>query len=227
MRAFRWVAVASALCGLIAASFTGPTVAENFGSVNMTWKTVPLISMTIEPNYQTGYGPTGGTGSGSTPAPGGLASAGGGWIDFGNVVQGYDYLYKYALKASVMTNDFSGFSLYAEGAADSVGETDSAIMPLNTTLYWLTSSSGNNPFSTATAFQKTSGAVTGCPVTGPPATCTIGYTTYPTPIWSYPNETIGQPGNVVSQGYDYELRLAGATHIEKFYVWIVYTAVGN
>jgi hypothetical protein len=223
MRAIRWFAVAAALCALSVAPLA-EAASSAAGSVDMSWRTVPLINLTIAPNYQTGFGPIGGVGSGSTPAPGPQAAANSGWIDFGSVVQGYNYLYKYALKASVMTNDYTGFSVYAEGGANPVGETDSTTVPLNQTLFWLLSASGNNPFSPATAFQKTAGVATGCGLGGP---CTISYSTYPAPIWNYPNETIGQPGNIVSQGYDYEVRLAGATDVEKYYVWIVYTAVGN
>src|SRR5512146_1783783 len=87
----------------------------SYGSVKLSWKTLPLIQLTITPNYQTGFGPQGGTGSGSTPAPGPGAVLNGGVVDFGNqVVQGFSYLYKFAAQAKVTSNDASGFTVYAE-----------------------------------------------------------------------------------------------------------------
>lgn len=116
----------------------------------------------MTPNYQTGYGPQGGAGSGSTPAPGALASLKGGDVDFGsNVVQGYQYLYKYAAQATVVTNDLSGFSVYGEGTSDVNDTTIGGTVPLGQTLFWLVSGSSNNPFTPAIAFEPTSAPV-GC-----------------------------------------------------------------
>jgi hypothetical protein len=207
-----------------AGAFAGQASAQTYGSVKLSWKIVPIITLSLTPNYQSGYGPQGGVGSGSTPAPGSGASLDGGVVDFGSeVVQGYSYLYKYALKASVQTNDGGGFTLYAEGASDISDNTAGGTIPLNQTLYWLDSVSSNSPFSNATPFQKTSFAScgTGCINYGgsnPPASAAV---------WDYTSSTIGQPGNTVSQGFDYELRLFNNPPADNFSVYIVYTAVGN
>ncbi len=200
-------------------------VANSYGSVKLEYKIVPIVNLTITPNYQSGFGPQGGVGSGATPAPGGGAVANGGVVDFGtNVVQGYAYIYRYAVKAAVQTNDGSGFTLYAEGMSDIQDNTNpGSTIPLNQTLYWLPSSGSNSPFSAATAFQKTSAAACGvaCINYGginPPSTSAV---------WNYPNSTMGQPGNVATQGFDYQLRLYSSPPTDNFSVYIVYTAVGN
>ena len=195
------------------------------GSIKLTWKVLPIITLSVTPNYQSGFGPQGGTGSGSTPAPGAGASLGGGMVDFGtNVVQGYSYLYKYALQATVLTNDASGFTVYAEGT-DIADNTAGGTIPINNVLYWLDSNSSNSPFSTATAFQATSSATSaGCGgqcinyVGNPPASAAV---------WNYPSATMGQPGNTVSQGFDYQLRLQSVSNADNFSVYVTYTAVGN
>ncbi len=199
-------------------------IAQSNGSVKLQWKIVPIVNLTVTPNYQSGFGPQGGAGSGSTPAPGGGASLGGGVVDFGNqVVQGYAYLYKYAVKTTVQTNDAAGFTLYAEGTTDVNDLTAGGTQPLNQLLFWLFSSPGNSPFSSATPFQPTASTV-GCG-----GTC-INYVGTPPPtaaVWSYSSSTIGQPGNSVSQGFDYQLRLYSSPPPDSFSVYIVYTAVGN
>jgi hypothetical protein len=204
--------------------YAGTVSAQSYGSTKLQWKVTPTITLALTPNYQTGYGPQGGAGSGSTPAPGGGAALDGGVVDFGNqVVQGYAYLYKYALQASVRTNDANGFTLYAEGSSDIVDGVTGGTIALNQTLYWLKSSSSNSPFSAATPFQKTSASTcgTGCINYGgadPPATASV---------WSYGSSTMGQPGNAVAQGFDYQLRLYNSPATDNFSVYIVYTAVGN
>ena len=196
----------------------------SYGSVKLVWKVAPIIKLTITPNYQSGFGPQGGAGSGATPAPGPGATLGGGIVDFGsNVVQGYAYLYKYAAQASVQSSDASGFTVYAEGASDIQDLTAGGTIPLNQTLYWLPSSSSNGPFSSATGFNATTSPV-GCG-----GTC-INYAANPpgsATVWTYPNATNGLPGNSATQGWDYELRLYSSPNPDSFQVYIVYTAVGN
>lgn len=195
------------------------------GSVKLQWKIVPIVNLTITPNYQSGFGPQGGSGSGSTPAPGAGASLNGGVVDFGNqVVQGYAYLYKYAVKAAVQTNDDNGFTLYAEGMSDIQDTTNpGSTIPLNQTLFWLPSSTANTPFTGATAFQPTSSATCGV------ACINYGASTPPAhaAVWTYPTSTTSQPGNAATQGFDYELRLYNSPPADSFNVYIVYTAVGN
>jgi hypothetical protein len=211
----------------VAMAFGGRADALNvgdYGSVKLQWKTVPVIKLTITPNYQTGFGPTGGAGSGSTPAPGSGASLNGGIVDFGaNVVQGYSYLYKYAVKAGVTTNDMSGFTLYAEGTSDLNDMTAGGTSPLDQTLYWLVSSTANNPFSPAKAFQPTGSSV-GCG-----GTC-INYIGNPPSsaiVWNYPTSTMGLSGQIATEGFDYQLRLSSSMNPDNYNVYIVYTAVGN
>lgn len=206
----------------------GKAIAQvNYGSSKLLWSVTPIITLSLTPNYQSGFGPQGGAGSGSTPAPGSGATLGGGVIDFGTqVVQGYQYIYKYALQASVVTNDGRGFNLYAEGASNINDATLGGTVPINQILYWMASSASNSAFSAATAFQATTyptsaGCGGQCINYGaaiPPATAVV---------WSYPSSTIGQPGNAAKQGYDYQLRLANVTNADSFNVYITYTAVGN
>ncbi|MDE2482852.1 MAG: hypothetical protein KGN02_11725 [bacterium] len=202
-----------------------PANAQSYGSTRLAWNVTPIVTLALTPNYQTGFGPQGGAGSGSTPAPGSGAVLGGGAVDFGNqVVQGYQYLYKYAVQAAVTTNDGSGFTLYAEGT--NINDTTlGSTVPINQILYWLVSSGGNSPFSPATPFTATTSPTSaGCGgqcinyAGSPPGTAIV---------WHYPSTTIGQPGNAVAQGYDYQLRLGSVSNADSFSVYVTYTAVGN
>ncbi len=218
----------AAFFGLIAAAAFAllgrPAAAGGFGSVQLNWKIVPVVKLALTPNYASGFGPQGGVGSGSTPAPGSGAVLDGGVVDFGNqVVQGYSYLYKYAVQAAVQTNDSNGFTLFAEGSSNVIDTTSGATYPLNQLLFWLPSSAANSPFSSATPFQVTSGTP-GC------AGACITYSGNPPPtasVWSYPSSTLSLPGSAATQGFDYQLRLFSSPPTDSFYVYIVYTAVGN
>ena len=212
-------AIATAVPGVASAAQNGP-----YGSVKLTWKSVPIVKLTITPNYQSGFGPTGGAGSGSTPSVGAGATLNGGIVDFGTaVVQGFSYLYKYAAQAGVTTNDQSGFTLYAEGTSDINDNTVGGTVPLNQTLFWLVSASSNSPFSPATAFQPTGSSV-GCG-----GTC-INYAGNPPAsaiVWNYPTSTMSLSNQTATEGYDYQLRLASGMNTDNYSVYIVYTAVGN
>jgi len=212
----------SVLAALLAfapgAAFAGSVM----GSAQVTWKIPPSVKATVTPNYASGFGPTGGLGSGQTPAAGPGAALGSGTVDFGKVVVGYAYLYKYAAQVNVITNDPSGFVVYAEGATDLNGTTN---WPLANTLLWLPSASSNNPFSPATTFNKTGGNPIGVNGSGgidysgmggtPPASAIV---------WNYPTAT---GGGGQSQGWDYELQLSGAAPLNVLNVYIVYTVIGN
>lgn len=200
---------------LVSVGFAAPAFAGT-GAVQAKWNVAVLLSASVVPNYTTGYGPTGGSGSGSTPAVGPLASPGAGWVDFGTVVAGYSYLYKYAAQVNVNTNDSNGFSVYAEGSTDLNGNTTGAY-PISSVLYWLVSSSANSPFSASTAFQKTAGT---------PYNANQNITYAGTPpasalVWASPS------GGTVSRGFDYQIRLPGSIPIDKFNVYVVYTVVAN
>ncbi|MDE2572477.1 MAG: hypothetical protein KGM44_08155 [bacterium] len=192
------------------------------GSVQATWKTAVIINMSVAPNYQSGYGPVGGPGN-PTPAPGPSASSG--YVDFGKVVQGYNYLYKDAAQVSVLTNDSSGFQVFAEGSSD-FQSSGSGTWPIGTTLFWLPTSSSNTPFSSAMPFEKT-----GATVTGSGSSTGIAYGAGGPPgsalVWSYPGSTIGLPGNTANQGYDYQLQVSSSAPVAVFSVYVVYTVVAK
>src|ERR1700680_4598449 len=130
------------------------------GSAQLNYKILPTVKAQVTPNYLSGFGPIGGLGSGSNPAAGPGAVLNGGTVDFGNVVVGYQYLYKYAAQVSVQTNDAAGFVVYGEGATDLNGSNPvpaPATYPLAQTLFWLISSGTNSPFSPAHTFNRTGG----------------------------------------------------------------------
>jgi hypothetical protein len=218
----RWAALAAMLL-LTALPQISAASATTRGSAQINYKILPSIKAQVVPNYQSSFGPTGGLGSGSTPAAGPSAVLDGGTVDFGNVVVGYEYLYKYAAQVSVQTNDASGFVVYGEGATDLNGSNPvpaPSTWPLQQTLFWLVSSAANTAFSPASAFNKTSGTPLGANGSNG-----INYGAgAPSPasqIWVNPGA-----GNV-SQGYDYELRLSGSIPTSQFNVYIVYTVIGN
>jgi hypothetical protein len=193
------------------------------GSTKATWQISQTVGMVIVPNYATGYGPIGGTGSGTTAAVGSSASLGGGYVDFGTVVVGYSYLYKNAAQVQVQTNDPNGFSVYAEGStdfSDGAGHT----LPIDNSLYWLQSSSSNGPFTPATSFHLTSATVGG-------GGTTLTYSGTPTAnalMWNFPTSTSGQPSATASKGFDYQLRLpSSAPAAYTMTLYVVYTVTPN
>lgn len=212
----------SILAAVFAGSF-GVASASSEGSTKMNWKTLTVLSSHVVPNYATGYGPVAPIGA-PTPTPATLATAGGGYVDFGGVTSGYNYLYKDAAQVHVTSNDTAGFTVYAEGATDFVN--GGTTMPIYGTLYWLLTSGVNSPYSPATSFEKTS-----FPVTGTGSTTGINYGgTAPPPtaaVWTYPTTTIGQPSNEVLQGYDYELRLPSTAPNLVMDLYVVYTVTAN
>ena len=195
------------------------------GSAQLNYKILPTVKAQVIPNYLSGFGPTGGLGSGSTPTPGPSAVLNGGTVDFGNVVVGYQYLYKYAAQIKVQTNDSAGFVVYGEGATDLNGSNPvplPATYPIFSTLFWLPSSATNSPFSPATSFNKTNGNPIGLNgVNGIDYSGVGGVPQAMSAVWSSPIA-----GNLV-QGFDYELRLSGTIPPSQFNVYIVYTVIGN
>src|SRR6202163_1635786 len=93
----RLTAAAAAL--LLTTVPAGNASAASLGSAQIKYKINPTVRAQVIPNYASGFGPIGGLGSGSTPAVGAGAVLGGGTVDFGNVVVGYQYLYKYAARS--------------------------------------------------------------------------------------------------------------------------------
>jgi hypothetical protein len=211
------------LLGIVFLGSFGRASAESDGSTKLNWKTLTVLSSHVVPNYAAGYGPVAPIGA-PTPTPGTLSSPGGGYVDFGGVVSGYNYLYRDAAQIHVTSNDSSGFTVYAEGASDFVN--GASTMPIAGTLFWLLTNAANSPYSAATSFQKTT-----FPVTGTGATTGINYGgSAPPPtamIWSYATSTIGQPSNEVVQGYDYELRLPSTAPNVTLSLYVVYTVMAN
>ncbi len=221
MRPLHGLAAAAALMLLPLPALAQQT--PTTGSARVNYKILPYVKAQVTPNYKTGFGPTGGLGSGSTPAAGSGAVLDGGTVDFGNVVVGYQYLYKYAAQVNVQTNDTAGFVVYAEGATDLNGSNpvpSPATFPLFETLYWLVDSAANTAFSPATSFSATtSGTPLG--VNGANGITYPGSPPMSSSVWSS-----STPGSL-TEGYDYQLHLSGAMPISQFNVYIVYTVVGN
>ncbi|SRR5665213_2565141 len=221
----RAAVIAAATLILTTARIAHAAPAVTTGSAQLNYKVLPTVKAQVVPNYLSGFGPTGGLGSGLTPAAGPSAVLNGGTVDFGNVVVGYQYLYKYAAQVKVQTNDSAGFVVYGEGATDLNGSApvpSPATYPIFSTLYWLPSNASNSPFTPATSFNKTNGNPIGAnglngidytPVGGTPSPISV--------VWTSPTS-----GNLV-QGFDYELRLSGAMPASQFNVYIVYTVIGN
>jgi hypothetical protein len=218
--------IAAATTALLLASASGSIASAQatVGSAQIKYKINPTVRAQVIPNYLSGFGPVGGLGSGSAVAPGAGAVLAGGTVDFGNVVVGYQYLYKYAAQVNVQTNDAAGFVVYGEGATDLNGSNPvpaPATFPLAQTLFWLVSNGSNSPFSPAHTFNRTGGAPIAGGSGGIDYSGTGGVPPAMAAIWSSPTS-----GNL-SQGYDYELRLSGTIPASQFNVYIVYTVVGN
>lgn len=190
-------------------------------TVNANWSTAPVVRLTLTPNYATGYGSVAATfGTQSTPVAGPGACFQGCAVDFGSVMSGSDYLYKYAAHLKVTTNDANGFTLYGEGAADFTNTADNSTTVLNQTLYYLPSvASGdtNTGFSASLPFYRTSAMVSGNSFSTAP---TITYGTYPAPMAN----TSTSSSDLY---YDYQLKVPGTATAGQYYVWIVYTVVAK
>jgi len=215
----------------IAAALADGTVssAATAGAAKASWKVLPSISATVTPNYATGFGPQGGTGSGSTPAVGPLAVAGGGTVDFGTIVAGYQYIYKYAAQLTVKTNDSSGYKVFAEGSTDFIDTTHATILTMNSVLYWMLSSAANTQYSAATAFQSTTN--TGDTAYNNNANGQGQNITFLNGLGNPPSSTVIYSSSVdgtSTQGFDYQIRVPDSiTTTDTFTAVVVYTAVAN
>ncbi len=222
MRAWIGSCVVAAIAILIAAA---PASATS-GGVTLKWYTQAIIRLSLVPNYASGYGTVKAVfGTQPTPAPGPGACSLGCAVDFGNVMSGTDYLYKYAAHLNVVSNDANGFVVYGEGAADFYNQADSSTQPLNQSVYYLPSyastygppgSDSNTGFSPALPFYKTSGTVSGG---GSFASApSIAYASYPSSIASTTTST-------ADLYYDYQLHVPPVATGGQYYVWILYTVV--
>jgi hypothetical protein len=200
---------------------------QSNGSAQLKYKILPTVKAQVIPNYQAGFGidkATSGLGSGQPPATGPNASLQGGTVDFGNVVVGFNYLYRFAAQVNVQTNDTSGFVVYGEGATDLNGSNpipSPSSFPIFQTLFWLNASSTNSAFSPATSFNKTLGSPIAGGLGGIDYSGTGGTPSSQSVVWS------SASAGSLSQGYDYELRVPGSLPTSQFNVYIVYTVIGN
>jgi hypothetical protein len=183
--------------------------------------------MSLTPNYFTGFGEVKAVfGAQPTPTHGPNAGpgVGAGDVDFGNILAGVNYLYKYAAHVSVQTNDSSGFKLYAEGAADFFNTADSTTTPLSQTLYWANSTSGtpadtNTGFTAGLPFQKTGSVVVGNSYAGP---VSINYG------GSYPASAIATSVSAnADYYYDFLLKTPVTATSGLYFTWVVYTVVAS
>jgi hypothetical protein len=193
------------------------------GNINVEWHQFPVISFTLIPNYVTpGYGAvlaTFGTQPAPTHGPGAPAT-----VDFGTTIGGDTYLYKYAAHIKVTTNDPSGFLVYGEAAVSLTNNSNGQVYP-GQYLYYLpsgASSDSNTGFTPGLPFYVTSGSVSGSTAdavgTGPQ----IAYTIYPNPIAQSP-----VANNDFYYDYQFKAPNVAAGAGGNFYLWIVYTVVGE
>lgn len=212
--------IGSCLFAIAAAALGILPAAASTGTVNVNWYVTGVVRFTLTPNYNSGYGPVLATfGTAPAPSPGSNACLQGCVVDFGTVMQGSSYLYKYAAHLNVITNDGNGFNVYGEGAADFTDGAGNTI-PLTQSLYYLASSAAgdsNTGFSPGFAFNVTSGTVNPA-APGPAIAPTISYTTYPPPMF-----TSASASNDYYQ--DYELKVPYTAAASSYYAWIVYTVV--
>jgi hypothetical protein len=193
------------------------------GTTNVQWHALPVINFTLTPNYNTGYGAvlaTFGTQPAPTTGPG--ASYKGGTVDFGTTLSGDTYLYKYAVHLQVTTNDSAGFLVYGEAAAALTNNTTMTAYP-GQSLYYLpsgASSDSNTGFTPGLPFAQTTGTVSGGNIDAVGSGPTITYMTYPAPV--------AQSGAANNDFYyDYQFKVPGSATGGNYYIWIVYTVVGQ
>jgi len=215
----------AAFAGLVIAAAFSPAAAAGVSSpVTAKWHTQAVISFTLTPNYYTGYGSVVAE-FGTQPAPThgpGATGVGAGTVDFGSTLAGKTYLYKYAAHLHVVTNDTSGFLVYGEAAAALTNNTDNTTYPISQALFYLNSgatSDSNNGFTPGLPFNQTGGLVTGGSdsISNP---ASITYSGYPSPIAT-------ESATSSDLYYDYEFKVPDTATSGNYYVWIVYTVVGQ
>jgi hypothetical protein len=218
-----------AMAGIAALStFASAAANTAAATTHVKWDAQAIISMTLTPNYFTGFGQVKavfGAQPPTTHGPNAGPGVGQGDIDFGNVLSATNYLYKYAAHVNVVSNDSNGFMLYGEGAADFNQNGGAGTTPVSSTLFYVNSTSGapadpNNGFSPGFPFQKTAGIVTGGTYAGPTS---INYGGV------YPGAAVATSATATGDFYyDYLLKVpASITTNGDYYVWIVYTVVGS
>jgi hypothetical protein len=193
------------------------------GNARVEWHQMPIINFTLTPNYYTGYGSVLAT-FGTQPAPThgpGATGVGAGTVDFGTTISGDTYLYKYAAHLHITTNDSNGFLVYGEAAAVLTNNSDSS-QYFGQYLYYVpsgASSDSNTGFTPGLPFAQTAGSVSGGTdsISNP---ATITYATYPS--------AVAQSAAANNDFYyDYQFRVPGTATGGNYYLWIVYTVVGQ
>jgi len=216
----------AALCAVLLTILSPRAFAQSVGgqaNVTVSWHGQAIVNVTLTPNYHTGFGTVPaviGTQPAASPGPNARCGVGCGDIDFGNVGQGDNYIYKYAVDVHATSNDPTGLDVYGEGAADFLTQSDGNTIPVNSALFWLNSTNGtdgNTGFSPSIPFQKTGGTPSSTSYGTPP---TITYGVYPAPI------STSSTGNVDFY-YDYQLKVPFNAIVDNYYVWVVYTVVGR
>lgn len=216
-----WIgSIAAAAAAMFAATL--PAAASSAtGNVTVQWYAQAVVKFALTPNYASGFGTVKAVfGTQPAPAPGPGSCLSGCAVDFGSVLAGTNYLYKYASHLNVQTNDVNGVSVYGEGAADFINTADGTSSALNQTVYYLNSTSGgsdpNTGYSPSYPFYRTSGSVSGNSFNTAPS---IAYASYPPPL-----ATTNASG-ASDFYYDYQLRVPSLATSGQYYVWIVYTVV--
>jgi hypothetical protein len=216
-----WIGSIAVAAAAIVAGLLPATASATTGNVTVQWYAQAVVKMNLTPNYAAGCGSVKavfGTQPAPVAPPQGCMT--GGAIDFGGILAGTNYLYKYASHINTQTNDVNGVNIYGEGAADFVNMADGSSTPLNQALYYLPSTSGgtdnNTGFSASLPFYRTTNSVSGNSFSTTP---TITYSSYPSPIAS--TATSGTSDFY----YDYQLKIPPVVTGGQYYVWIVYTVV--
>lgn len=220
-----WIALA-ALCAAVLTILSPRAFAQSVGAqanVTVQWHAQAIVNVTLTPNFHTGWGTVpAAIGAQPTPSPGPNARCGVGCgdIDFGQVGQGNNYLYKYAVDVHVTSNSGTGLDVYGEGATDFLADSGGPNTFVATSLYWLNSTNGtdnNTGFSASVPFQKTGQLVTGSGFATAPS---ITYAAYPTPI----SQSALANADFY---YDYQIKVPFNAPVDNYYVWVVYTVVAR
>jgi hypothetical protein len=214
---------------IVILSPAGAATPSASGPVTVQWHGTPIINFALTPNYYSGYGAVLAT-FGTQPAPThgpGAPTVGAGTVDFGTTIAGDTYLYKYAVKLVVTTNDNNGFDVYGEAATMITNNTDSSVYPAQALFYVNSgaSSDSNTGFTPGLPFSQTGGLVSGggdciAPGCTTPTQATIAYTSYPNPVVQ---STVANNNYY----YDYQFKVPPSATSGNYYVWIVYTVVGQ
>lgn len=216
-----WIGSIAVTAAAILAASLPAAASSATGSVTVQWYAQAVVKFSLTPNYASGCGTVKavfGTQPAPTAPPQGCMT--GGAVDFGGILAGTNYLYKYASHLNLTTNDVNGASIYGEGAADFVNTADGTSTALNQTLYYLNSTSGgtdsNTGYTPSYPFYRTTNSVSGNSFGTAPS---ITYASYPAPI------ATTNAGGSSDLYYDYQLKVPPLATSGQYYVWIVYTVV--